>query len=82
VSLHYYLCSCGESHLLVSWCVGDRCDMVSSDEDLSKSRRPGAEDRGWSSIGQVLGGWTIGRSSDAVCGLYRAHGDEESRFLG
>jgi hypothetical protein len=56
--------------------------MVSSDEDLSKSRRPGAEDRGWSSIGQVLGGWTIGRSSDAVCGLYRAHGDEERRFLG
>jgi hypothetical protein len=22
--------------------------------------------------GQVLGGWTIGRSGDAVCGLYRA----------
>jgi hypothetical protein len=37
----------GESHLLVSWCVGDRCDMVGSDEDCDMSRRPGAEDRGW-----------------------------------
>jgi hypothetical protein len=32
--------------LLVSWCVGDRCDMEGSDEDLDRSRRPGAEDRG------------------------------------
>jgi hypothetical protein len=32
--------------------------------------------------GQVLSGRTIGRSGDAVCGLYRAHGDEESNFLG
>jgi hypothetical protein len=37
----------GESHLLVSWCVGDRCDMVGSDEDCDMSRRTGAEDRGW-----------------------------------
>jgi hypothetical protein len=29
----------------VSWCVGDRCDMVDSDEDLGRSRRPGVEDR-------------------------------------
>jgi hypothetical protein len=27
-------------------------------------------------IGQVLGGQTIGRSGDTVCGLHRAHGDE------
>jgi hypothetical protein len=73
--------SCGELHLLVSWCVGDRCDMVGSDEGLGKSRRPGAEDRGWSSIGRILGGRTIGRSSDATCGLHHAHGDEERGFL-
>jgi hypothetical protein len=39
--------SCGESRLLVSWCVGDRCDMVGSDEDRGRSRRPDAENRGW-----------------------------------
>jgi hypothetical protein len=43
--------SCGESRLLVSWCVGDRCNMVGSDEDCGRSRRPGAEDWEWSSIG-------------------------------
>jgi hypothetical protein len=32
--------------------------------------------------GRVLGGWTIRRSGDAVCGLYRAHGDKERGFLG
>ena len=34
--------------MLVSWCAGGRCDMVCSDEDRGRSRRPGAEDRGWS----------------------------------
>jgi hypothetical protein len=37
---------CGESHLLVTWCAGDRCDMVGSDEDRGRSRRSGAEDQG------------------------------------
>jgi hypothetical protein len=32
--------------------------------------------------GRVLGGWTIGRSGDAVCGLHRACGDEEHEFFG
>jgi hypothetical protein len=32
--------------------------------------------------GWVLGGCAIERSGDAVCGLYRAHGDEEREFLG
>jgi hypothetical protein len=32
--------------------------------------------------GQVLGGRTIGRSGDAVCGLHRACVDEECGFLG
>jgi hypothetical protein len=31
--------------------------------------------------GRVLGGRTIWRSGDAVCGLHRAHGDKESGFL-
>jgi hypothetical protein len=60
VVLSYY--SCGESCLLISWCVGDRCDMAGGDKDLGRSRRSGAEDQGWSSTGQILGGWTIGRS--------------------
>jgi hypothetical protein len=53
--------SCGESCLLVSWCAGDRCDMAGSDDDHDRSRRPGAEDQGCSSIGQVFGGRTIER---------------------
>jgi hypothetical protein len=76
------ICSCGESHLFVSWCVGDRYDMVGSDEDHGRSRRLGANDRGWSSIGQVLSGRTIERLGDVVCGLYRAQEDEEHGFLG
>jgi hypothetical protein len=30
--------------MLVSWCAGDRCGIVGSDEDHGKSRRSGAED--------------------------------------
>jgi hypothetical protein len=56
--------------------------MVGSNEDLDSSRRPGAEDRGWSSTGWVLGGQTIGRSGDTVCGLYHVEGDNEREFLG
>jgi hypothetical protein len=56
--------------------------MASSDEDRGRSRRPVAEDRGWSSTGQVLGGWAIERSGDAVCDLHRAQEGEERGFLG
>jgi hypothetical protein len=73
---------CGESCLLVSWCVGEMCDMVHNDEDLGKNRRPGTEDQGWSSTGRVLGGRIIGRSGDTVCSLYCAQGDGEPGFLG
>jgi hypothetical protein len=52
--------------LLVSWCVGDRCDMADRDEDYGRSRRPGAEDRRMSSIGQVLGG----RMPCAICTVH------------
>jgi hypothetical protein len=31
---------------------------------------------------QVLGGRVIKRSGDTVCGLHRARGDEERKFLG
>jgi hypothetical protein len=33
---------------LVLWCAGGRCGMACSDEDHGRSRRPGAEDQGWS----------------------------------
>jgi hypothetical protein len=32
--------------------------------------------------GQVLGGRAIKRSGGMMCGLHRARGDEERRFLG
>jgi hypothetical protein len=56
--------------------------MVGSDEDHGKSRRPNAEDRGWSSTGRVLDGRTIERFGDAVCSLHVAQGEEEHGFLG
>jgi hypothetical protein len=37
---------------------------------------------GDSRIGRVLGGRTIERSGDTVCGLHRARGEEERGFLG
>jgi hypothetical protein len=56
--------------------------MVGSDKDQGKSRRLGAEDRGWSSTGRVHGGQTIKRPGDTVCDLHRAQGDEEHGFFG
>jgi hypothetical protein len=55
--------------MLVSWCVGDMCDMMGSDKDRARSRRPGAEDQGWSRTVRVLSGLTIGRLGDTVCGV-------------
>jgi hypothetical protein len=46
--------------------------MVDGDENRGRSRRPGVEDREWSNTAWVLGGQTIERSGDAVCGLHRA----------
>jgi hypothetical protein len=57
------------------------CGIDSSDEDRGRSRRPGAEDRGWSSIGRVLGGRKIRRLDDDVCGGHRAQGHDERGFL-
>jgi hypothetical protein len=39
--------------------------MAGSDENCDSCRRPGVEDRGWSSTCQVLGGRVIERSGDA-----------------
>jgi hypothetical protein len=75
------ICSCGELCLLVSLCVGGRYNMTANNEDRGRSRRLGAEDWGWSSIGRVLGGRTIERSGDVVCGLHHAQEDEERGFL-
>jgi hypothetical protein len=47
--------------LLVSWCIGDMCNMAGSDIDLD--------------------GRTIERSGDAMCGLHRAHVDEQRVVL-
>jgi hypothetical protein len=51
--------SFGESRLLVLWCAGGRCGMACSDEDRGGSRRPGAEDRGWSHRSDTR--WSGGR---------------------
>jgi hypothetical protein len=51
-------------------------------EDHGRSRSPDAEDRGWSNTDRVLGGRTIKRSDDAMCGLHHALEDEERRFIG
>jgi hypothetical protein len=56
--------------------------MVGSDESHDRSRRPGAEDRRWLSIGRILSGRTIERLGDVVCGLHYARGDEVHGFLG
>jgi hypothetical protein len=39
-----WLIRLGEMCLFVSWCVGDECDMVGSDEDRGRSRRLDADD--------------------------------------
>jgi hypothetical protein len=56
--------------------------MADNDEDLGRSRRPGAEDWRLSNTCWVLGGWTIKMSGDTVSNLHRAHGDDERGFLG
>jgi hypothetical protein len=40
-------------------------------------RRIGDDHTGW-----VLGGWTVERSGDSMCGPHHAHEDEEHMFLG
>jgi hypothetical protein len=56
--------------------------MAGSDKDRGRSRRLGAENRGWSGSGRVLVSQAIQRFGDAVCGLHCACGDEKYGFLG
>jgi hypothetical protein len=56
--------------------------MTCNNEDHGMSRRPSAEDRGSSSTGRVIGGRTVERLGDAVCGLRCAQGDEMRVSLG
>jgi hypothetical protein len=49
--------------------------MAGSDDDQGRSRRLGVEDRGRSGTSRVLGGQTIGRSSDA-CATCIMHVEE------
>jgi hypothetical protein len=65
--------------LLVLCCADGRYDIAGSDEEHGRSRRHGAEDRGWSSIGRVLGDWTI-ESRVMLCAVCTVH--EEHRFIG
>jgi hypothetical protein len=79
--LPFSFVSVGESRLLFSWCAGDRCGMLCSDEDRGRSRRPDAENRGGCTA-RILGGRMIERSGGTMRGLHRARGDEEREFLG
>jgi hypothetical protein len=54
---------------------------MGSDEDRVRSRRLGAEARGWSSTGQVLSGRTIEGLGDTLCSLHLVLGDVEHKFL-
>jgi hypothetical protein len=56
-----------------AWCAA--MSIMAGVEDLMQRTRDGR-------TGRVLSGRVIGRSVDAVCGLHRAHGDEEHVFLG
>jgi hypothetical protein len=57
----------------VAWCVVTK--IVVGVVDLVQRTRDGR-------IGRVLSGRVIERSDGSMCGLHRAHGDEERRFLG
>jgi hypothetical protein len=45
------ICSYRESCLLVLWCAGGMCNMADNDDKIGRSRRPSAEDQGWSGTG-------------------------------
>jgi hypothetical protein len=55
---------------------------VDSDENRDSSRRPAVKDRRWSNTGRILDDCTIERSGDTMCGMHRAEGDDERRFIG
>jgi hypothetical protein len=73
VSLENRVClSHGVQVVGAAWCVAMRIVVGG---DLVQRIRDGRTCR-------VLSGRAIERSGDAVCGLHRARGDEEHKFLG
>jgi hypothetical protein len=57
--------------------------MADNDEDRGRSRRLGAENRGFLGTSRVLGGRTIGMSDDIMCDPHRTRvGDEKRGFSG
>jgi hypothetical protein len=58
-------CFIGESRLLALWCAGGRCSTTCSDDDRGRSRRPSAEDWGWSHISGTR--WPGGREVGWRC---------------
>jgi hypothetical protein len=62
---YFTFVSFGESCLLVLWCAGGKRGMACSDEDCGRSRRPGAEDRGWSHRSGTR--WSDGREVGWRC---------------
>jgi hypothetical protein len=79
---YLYLCFLVENHI----CLSRGVQVVGTTWRTATRIMAGVGDlvqrNGDGLTGRVLGGWTIGRSGDAVCGLHRARGDEEHRFLG
>jgi hypothetical protein len=63
----------GVQVICATWRIAIR--VVAGVGDLVQRTRDGRR-------GQVLDGPAIERSGDAVCGLHRARGGEELRFLG
>jgi hypothetical protein len=57
--------SFGESCLYISWCAGGRCGLACSDEGRGRSRRPVAEDQGWSHRSGTR--WPGGREVEWRC---------------
>jgi hypothetical protein len=57
-------------------------DFANFTGDNARTTYDGVEDRRWSSTGRVLSDRMIERSTDTLCGLHRAQGDEECGFHG
>jgi hypothetical protein len=77
-----FILFCLENHVCLShgvqvvgaaWCAATR--TVAGVGDLVQRTGDGH-------TGRVLGGRVVERSGGSMCGLHRAHGDEEREFLG
>jgi hypothetical protein len=74
---YLYPCLCGESRLLVLWCAGDRYDMVGSNEDRGRCRRPVARTKDdQTQVGYSVVARSIGRVT--LCVIYTVHKEMRS----